>query len=170
MKSIYDNLHSPDVKFRYGTVDDPWGKNASGLAPARKVFEEDNTFPKNLFYTKADELEDEILFPEEHEAQMLDPSQIRKIEPLSQWEETFTCQGFIEGWDSEYTEDTDDENLEYDSEWEDEDDLEADLSEDDGSEGLQEGHEEEESTVSDTHEDLPIRPTKSSIGCLSLVN
>jgi hypothetical protein len=117
VESIYDHICGPDVKFRYGKVEDAWGKNASGLVRAKPVFDEDNKFPRNYFYNEIDELEDAILFPEELEARKLNPSDIGKIEPLGQWEETLTIRGFVEGWGSEDSEDTDSSHeYEHDSE------------------------------------------------------
>ena len=63
-----------------------------------EIYGPDNKFPRNLFYNRADELEDKILFPEERLAQGLDPLHIGKIEPLRVWEEEgFSLRKSIEG-------------------------------------------------------------------------
>lgn len=157
--SIYDHVHGPDVKFKYGKVEDAWGKNASGLVNSREVFAEEGRFPKNLFYNKADELEDEILFPEERTGQRLDPSQIGKIEPISQWEESLTFQRFIEGWESEYTEDTDGDSMELESDW-DEEEEDFDDDENSGDESLEDIEDDQSGAELDKPTDPAITPNE----------
>lgn len=131
VESIYDHICGPDVKFRYGKVEDAWGKNASGLVRAKAVFDEDNIFPRNYFYNEIDKSEDAILFPEELEARKINPSDIGKVEPFGQWEATLTMRGFIKGWSSEDSEDLDDSS-EYDSEMDEDDDYEDDFEDEGG--------------------------------------
>lgn len=131
VESIYDEIHGPDIKFYYGAVDNAFAPDAPALQRARKIFEEDNKFPRNLFYNRADELEDEILFPEERLAQGLDPLHIGKIEPLRVWEEEgFSLRKFIEGWESDYTDDEDEKELYDDSGLDEEDLVDGDAGED----------------------------------------
>lgn len=129
VKSIYDRIRGPDVKFRFGKVADAWGENASGLVKARPMFEEEDKVPWNYFYNDIDELEDAILFPEEREARRLDPSEIGRIEPLSEWEKNLTIRGFVERWDSEYSDEFTDDD---DEQWCSEMDEDEDEDEDDG--------------------------------------
>jgi hypothetical protein len=110
------------LQFFYGELTDDVNESM------KRVMDNPNKFPRNLFYNEADALEDEILFPEERAAENLDPSQIGKIEPLRVWEEEgFSLRKFIEGrdWYSEDSDedDEDDESGEDDDgdpEWEDE--------------------------------------------------
>lgn len=135
VKSIYDEIHGPDIKFYYGAVDNAFAPDAPALQRARKIFEEDNKFPRNLFYNKVDELEDEILFPEERLPQGMDPLHIGKIEPLRVWEEEgFSLRKFIEGWESDYSDEDFDED--EDGSEMDEEDVE-DLEDDDGDEDFE---------------------------------
>jgi hypothetical protein len=121
--SIWDSLHAEGLQFFYGELTDDTNESM------KRVMDNPNKFPRNLFYNEADALEDEILFPEERVAENLDPSQIGKIEPLRAWEEEgFSLRKFIEGrdWyseDSDEEDDKDDESGEEedgDEEWEDE--------------------------------------------------
>jgi len=160
VESIYDHFRGPDVKFRYGKVEDAWGKNASGLVRAKPVFNEDNKFPRNFFYNEIDEVEDAILFPEELEARRLDPSEIGKIEPLSQWEQALTIRGFVEGWnseDSEYTDEFTEDDFEMDEEDSFEDDGENSSNEEseNGSDELAELERESSLTAEDLLQRMP---------------
>lgn len=128
--SIFDDINHEGTKFFYGKMDPV---DDTGMT-VQRVFEEPNKFPRNLFYNDADALEDEILFPEEREAQRLDPKEIGKISPLAAWEEEgFSMRKFIEGWESDYSgEDSEDDKDDYeegdsddDEEMEDDDDADG---------------------------------------------
>lgn len=119
---LYDEFLSPDTKFRYSKIPNAFSRNATGLEKARAVYEKDGTFPRNYFYNDIDESEDAILFPEELEAKTLDPSDIGKIDPLNQWEQSLTIRNFVQGYDpDDETSDDSDED-----EWMDEDDFDED--------------------------------------------
>lgn len=163
VESIYDEIHGPDIKFYYGAIDNAFAPDAPALQRARKIFEEDNKFPRNLFYNRTDELEDGILFPEERLAQGLDPLHIGKIKPLRVWEEEgFSLRKFIEGWESDYTDDEDEEELDDDVELDQED-----LVDDDGDEDFEdiedEDHDNQEgdrdTATVDRSEHAPITPS-----------
>jgi len=113
--SVWDSLHAEGLQFFYGELTDDINESM------KRVMDNPNKFPRNLFYNEADALEDEILFPEERAAENLDPSQIGKIEPLRVWEEEgFSLRKFIEGRDW-YSEDSDDDEEEDDESGEDDD-------------------------------------------------
>jgi hypothetical protein len=118
--SIWDDLHHEGTTFFYGKLRDHLDESDPTI---RRVFDEPNKFPRSLFYNKADELEDEILFPEERAEKKLDPLDVGKVEPIKVWEEEgFSLRKFVEGWDSDWDAFSPSEG-EEESEWEDEDDV-----------------------------------------------
>jgi hypothetical protein len=124
VQSVWDDLHHEGTKFFYSKVPDHLDESDLTL---RRVYDEPNKFPRSLFYNKADELEDEILFPEERAQKKLDLLDVGKVEPIRIWEEEgFSMRKFVEGWESDYTDDSDWDALNSDEEWEDEDDAEED--------------------------------------------
>jgi hypothetical protein len=77
-----------------------------------------------LFYTEADALEDEILFPEENPA---DGKPVLEVEKLRRWEEEgFSMMKFVEGWWTDSDEDSSEDDYEEEDEDEDEDEDEED--------------------------------------------
>jgi hypothetical protein len=95
-ESIWDAVNHPGTAFFYSKDDNHMDQSEGNLS-LRRVFDEPNKFPKNLFYHKADELEDAILFPEELADKKLDPLDVGKADPIGVWEAGFSLKGFVEG-------------------------------------------------------------------------
>src|SRR5580700_411556 len=74
-ESIYNEIHYEGTQFFYESVETTDRCVVKVNTDAKKI-------PKNLFYTKADALEDEVLFPEEYSSDR----DIAKFEPLRAWE------------------------------------------------------------------------------------
>jgi hypothetical protein len=121
-KSIYDEIHHEGTQFFYGSIETIDRCVVKVKTDAKKI-------PKNLFYTKADVLEDEVLFPEEYSSDTVEPSDIAKFEPLRVWErEGFSVRRFVEGYESDSTLDTI-ESADFDDEDEYEEDEDEDMDE-----------------------------------------
>ena len=86
VESIYDCIHHEDTRFIYGSVQIEKNKNIEFVdgKPVGKVLEQD-AISRNLWYSKADSLEDEVLFPEELSQDGHDPSSIGNFEPVTKW-------------------------------------------------------------------------------------
>ncbi|KAH8762906.1 hypothetical protein F5882DRAFT_431367 [Hyaloscypha sp. PMI_1271] len=130
--SIWDDVNHPGTTFFY-SKDENHADQSEGNLSLRRVFDEPNKFPKNLFYHKADELEDAILFPEELADKKLDPLNVGKVDPIGIWEEGFSLKGFVEGDCFESDSDTESEAWMTDSdagrEHEDDSDLDDEADE-----------------------------------------
>jgi len=124
IESVWDSIHHEGTQFFYGKIPDH--TDGSDLR-VRRVYDEANKFPRNLFYHKADELEDEILFPEERAEKISDPLDVGKADPIQIWqEEGLSMRKFIEGWetDSDFSEwDSITSGEQDDSEFDDEDEI-----------------------------------------------
>lgn len=137
--SVWDDIHHEKTTFMYGQL-----AVQSGSRLAAPNMSED--FPHNLFYNETDVLEDEILFPEERTAGQINPLDIGKINPLNIWEESgYSMQKFCEqGFDSDYSLDTEDELDEDEDEedelgseeFEDEDEILGDIEDGDNDEDM----------------------------------
>jgi len=89
-ESIYDMICGPKAEIYYKTSD--LGE-MSNFDTARSRVQE---APRGFFYSDADALEDQVLFPEKHDPE--DPLAIRSLEPLRTWEnEGFSMREFIKG-------------------------------------------------------------------------
>ncbi|KAL2061188.1 hypothetical protein VTL71DRAFT_7461 [Oculimacula yallundae] len=118
VESIYDAINHDGTKFFYGKL-----KDGTSTHPDH-IYESANVFPRNLMYNEADAIEDAILFPEElAEGGKLDPNDLGKISPLKVWEEEgFSLRKFIEGWESDYSGEEDDEESDDEEDSEDDED------------------------------------------------
>jgi len=133
VKSVWDGLHEEHMQFVYGVVEED---TPDGL---RKFYERPRKVPRNLFYNRTDELEDEILFPEERRSENLNPLEIGKIEPIRTWEdEGFSLRKFVEGRD-------------LDSDW-----LDSDWSEGSELDIDEDGFESDEEDLDDGEEKMTI--------------
>jgi hypothetical protein len=101
IESIYDIVTDSRTRFYYGPL-------------TQEGFDENqNKFPRRLFYGEADRREDEILFPEE---KLTGNVEVGSMAPLTKWEEGgFSFRKFVEGWESDYS------DLDEDEVWTDED-------------------------------------------------
>ncbi|KAA8568094.1 hypothetical protein EYC84_008502 [Monilinia fructicola] len=105
----WDYLQDEESKFFYGDIDGP---NQLPTEPT-------DSWPSNLFYNKADALEDEVLFPEERTEEASNALlAVGKKDSLRAFEEEdFSIKRFVEGtwnWESEDSETSDDaEDSEY---------------------------------------------------------
>jgi hypothetical protein len=125
--SVWDDVNHPGTKFFYSKDENHMDQSEGNLA-LQRVFDEPNKFPRNLFYHKADELEDAILFPGELAHKKLDPLDVGKSDPIGIWEEGFSLKGFVEGDCFESDSDTESEAwmTDSDAEYEHEDDTNSD--------------------------------------------
>jgi hypothetical protein len=119
--SLYDELCAPTTRFVFAKTE---LANFMARAPIDAA-----TLPRQLWYNEADALEDQILFPEEFTANGIDPLKVGKLEPLPKWEEEgFSFKKFVEnqvyGSDSEFTDDSDEDEESWGSESDVEDDDE----------------------------------------------
>ncbi|QSZ37286.1 hypothetical protein DSL72_009380 [Monilinia vaccinii-corymbosi] len=101
--SQWDYLQDGRSKFFYGDLD----------APERMPTKPIDSWPSNLFYTEADALEDEVLFPEERAEEASNTLlAVGKKDSLRAFEEEdFSIKRFVEGtwnWESEDSETSDD--------------------------------------------------------------
>jgi hypothetical protein len=140
VQSIYDEINHKDTRFfhtKHNPKDQTMRKTISDTAISA---------PRNFFYNGADVLEDEILFPEEKNEKISNPSNVRNLNAMQKWEgDNFSMGKWVEGnWDSDWTEfsDSDEEEInseedldhgamekgdteDEDDEWEDEDEGEG---------------------------------------------
>ncbi|KAF7909232.1 hypothetical protein EAE99_011447 [Botrytis elliptica] len=98
----WDYLQDGRSKFYYGDID----------GPDPMPTEPTDSWPSNLFYNKADALEDEVLFPEERaeEESIAQPAVGKKDSLRAFEEEDFSMKRFVDGtwnWESEDSEDED---------------------------------------------------------------
>lgn len=116
-KSILDELKAGGISFHYGEAKD---------FIFRPETQSRTVWPRTLFYSQTDILEDQILFPEEHAHGKFDPMNIGKISPLRVWEtEGFSLKKFVEQWDSDSTDNQDSPDETEDEDWEDDSDSES---------------------------------------------
>jgi len=98
VESIYDSIHHEGTKFIYGSVQIKNTENVESAngEPVKRQLEE-NLAPRHLWYSKADALEDKVLFPEELSQEGIDPLEIGKFEPLQRWmDEGLSLNKFVE--------------------------------------------------------------------------
>jgi len=112
--SVWDDVNHPGTTFFYSKDENHMDQSEGNLA-LRRVFDEPNKFPRNLFYHKADELEDAVLFPEELADKKLDPLDVARSDPIGIWEQGFSLNGFVEGDCFESDSDTESETWMTDS-------------------------------------------------------
>ncbi|KAL3426787.1 hypothetical protein PVAG01_00296 [Phlyctema vagabunda] len=120
--SAYDEIHAEGIRFSYRKLDHLRSNVVKNRIP------EDLQFPRGLFYTKADALKNEVLFPEGISED--GPFDTIHLGPMRAFEEKlFSMKKFVEGWetDSQY-----DSSLDGSTDNEDPDDSAyEDISEDD---------------------------------------
>jgi hypothetical protein len=131
--SIWDEVNHPGTTFFF-SKDENHADQSEGNLSLRHVFDEPNKFPRNLFYHKADELEDAILFPEELANKKLDPLDVGTVDPFGFWEKGFSLKGFVEGDCFESDSDNDSEAWTDVSEAGHEDDDDSDINDEDDEE------------------------------------
>lgn len=104
VESIYDHVNNANTLFCYGPVESLREANDEG-----REIEEQEKFPRNLWYNDADKAEDAILFPEELVDVKADPLGIGKLGPLQNMERGgFSMKKWVDGdWDSESSSDKD---------------------------------------------------------------
>lgn len=136
--SIYDDIHHEGTSFFYGKLE-TLNSHEVKRAPGQ------STIPRRLFYTEADALEDEILFPEENSS---DGQPVLAVEKLRRWEEEgFSMMKFVEGWWTDSDEDSSEDNGEDEGESEDEDESEGE------NDGEDEDEEDEKNQNSENKKD-----------------
>jgi hypothetical protein len=97
IESVWDHIHHEGTQFLYGTLPD----RTDGSDTTQRFLDESKNVPRGLFYHKADELEDDILFPEERAEKKLDPLNVGKADPIEIWQEGLSLRKFVEGWESD---------------------------------------------------------------------
>jgi hypothetical protein len=150
--SIYDDIHHEGTSFFYGKLESLNSHEVKRVPEASAI-------PRRLFYSEANALEDEVLFPEEHSSE--GEPQPLAVEKLKRWEEEgFDLMKFVEGWWTDSDEDSSLDSGDSEEDDDDETDKDDETGEDyeNGNESLGKDNEQSLDTTNGTIEPLASLP------------